>query len=126
MTNFLLQLGFMSLKATVIIGVVLILRFIFSGLHIAKKYVILLWIIPYIAMIIPWGVKMSFSFWNLTLEEQTKVEVDGCVLVDAALAGKQIADFIQFCGLSALSGNDKRCSGFIDQYGVHLVNDGIM
>lgn len=74
MTNFLLQLGFMSLKATVIIGVVLILRFIFSGLHIAKKYVILLWIIPYIAMIIPWGVKMSFSFWNLTLEEQTKVE----------------------------------------------------
>lgn len=74
MTGFLLRLGIMSLQATVIIFVVLILRFIFSRLHIAKKYIILLWIIPYIAMILPWGIKTPFSFWQLTQEGQTKLE----------------------------------------------------
>ena len=74
MTAFLLRLGTMSLQATVIIFVVLILRFIFSKLHIAKKYAILLWVIPYIAMILPWGIKTPFSFWQLTQEGQTKVE----------------------------------------------------
>ena len=68
MTEFLLRLGIMSLQATVIIFVVLILRFIFSKLHIAKKYSILLWIIPYIAMILPWSIKTPFSFWQLTQE----------------------------------------------------------
>ena len=74
MTEFLLRLGIMSLQATVIIFVVLILRFIFSKLHIAKKYSILLWIIPYIAMILPWSIKTPFSFWQLTQEGQTKLE----------------------------------------------------
>lgn len=74
MTEFLLRLGMMSLQATVIIFVVLVLRFIFSKLHIAKKYTILLWIIPYIAMLLPWGVKTPFSFWQLTQEGQTKIE----------------------------------------------------
>lgn len=74
MTEFLLRLGIMSLQATVIIFVVLILRFIFSKLHIAKKYIILLWIIPYIAMILPWSIKTPFSFWKLTQEGQTRLE----------------------------------------------------
>ena len=56
MTGFLLQLGLMSVQATIIIGVVLLVRFFFSKLHIAKKYAILLWIIPYIAMVLAWGV----------------------------------------------------------------------
>lgn len=74
MTGFLLQLGTMSLKAAIIVIVVLMLRFLFSKLHIAKKYTNLLWIIPYIAMILPWGIKTPFSFWNITYEGQTKVE----------------------------------------------------
>lgn len=74
MAEFLLQLGTMSVQATVIVGVVLLLRFIFSKLHIAKKYTNLLWIIPYIAMIIPWGIKTPFSFWQITQEGQTKIE----------------------------------------------------
>ena len=74
MTEFLLRLGIMSLQATVIIFVVLILRLIFSKLHIAKKYTNLLWVIPYIAMIFLWGVKTPFSFWQLTQESQTKIE----------------------------------------------------
>ena len=40
MTAFLLRLGTMSLQATVIIFVVLILRFIFLKLHIAKKHLV--------------------------------------------------------------------------------------
>ena len=74
MTGFLLQLGTMSLKAAIIVIVVLMLRFLFYKLHIAKKYTNLLWIIPYIAMILPWGIKTPFSFWNITYEGQTKVE----------------------------------------------------
>ncbi len=42
------------------------------------------------------------------------------------LTCQQIAHFIQCCRLTALSGNDQRGSRFIDQYGVHLINDGIM
>lgn len=74
MTEFLLRLGIMSLQATVIIFVVLILRLIFSKLYITKKYSIFLWLIPYIAMILPWGVKTPFSFWQFTQEGQTKIE----------------------------------------------------
>ncbi len=74
MTEFLLRLGIMSVQATVIIGAVLLLRFIFSKLHIAKKYTNLLWVIPYIAMILPWGIKTPFSFWQITQDSQTKIE----------------------------------------------------
>ena len=74
MTEFLLRLGIMSIQASVIIGAVLLLRFLFSKLHIAKKYTNLLWIIPYIAMILPWGIKTPFSFWQFTQESQTKIE----------------------------------------------------
>lgn len=74
MADFLLQLGTMSVQATIIIGVVLLLRFIFSKLHIAKKYTNLLWVIPYIAMILPWGIEAPFSFWQITQESQTKIE----------------------------------------------------
>lgn len=74
MTGFLLRLGMMSLQASIIICVVFMLRFLFSKLHIAKKYINLLWIIPYIALIFPWGIKTPFSFWNITYEGQTKVE----------------------------------------------------
>ena len=74
MTGFLLQLGLMSVQATIIIGVVLLIRFFFSKLHIAKKYAILLWIIPYIAMVLPWGVKTPFSFWQITNESRIRFE----------------------------------------------------
>lgn len=74
MTQFLLQLGTMSIQATIIIFVVLLLRFFFSKIHIAKKYTNLLWIIPYIAMILPWGIKTPFSFWQITQAGQAKIE----------------------------------------------------
>ena len=42
------------------------------------------------------------------------------------LSCQNIADFIQFGGLSALSGNDQRSTRLIDQYGVDLIDDRIM
>ena len=37
-----------------------------------------------------------------------------------------IADFVETGRLSALSGNNKRCSCLIDQHRVHLIDDGIV
>ena len=74
MTEFLLRLGFMSIQASVITCAVLLLRFVFSKLHIAKKYTNLLWVIPYVAMILPWEIKTPISFWQFTQEGQTKIE----------------------------------------------------
>ena len=39
---------------------------------------------------------------------------------------QDIADLIKLCGLSALAGNDKRGPRLINQYRVHLVDDGVM
>ena len=58
---------------------------------------------------------------------------DGCHLshFPAGLTALQlfcqnITDFVETGRLSALSGNNKRCSGLINQYGVNLINDGIV
>ena len=42
------------------------------------------------------------------------------------LSRQNVADFIQLGGFSALSGNDQRRTRLIDQYGVHLIDDGIV
>ena len=39
---------------------------------------------------------------------------------------QNIADFIKLRGFAALSGNNKRCTGFVNQYRVHLIDDGIV
>ncbi len=41
------------------------------------------------------------------------------------LACQDVADLIKLCRLSALSGNDQRCAGLINQDRVNLVNDRI-
>ncbi|MBQ8280447.1 MAG: hypothetical protein IJZ23_11440 [Roseburia sp.] len=64
MEEFLLQLGSMSLQASVVVAVVLVLRFLFEKLHIAKKYTMLLWLVPYICMVCPWKFVAPFSFWG--------------------------------------------------------------
>ena len=40
--------------------------------------------------------------------------------------GHIITEFIKFCGLSALSGDNQRRTGLVDQDGVNLINDRIM
>lgn len=64
MEEFLIQLGTMSLQASVVVAVVLVLRFLFEKLYIAKKYTMLLWLVPYICMVCPWKFGAPFSFWG--------------------------------------------------------------
>lgn len=64
MEAFLIRLGTMSIQAAVVIAVVLFLRYLFAKLHVPKKYVMLLWMVPYICMICPWKISLPFSFWG--------------------------------------------------------------
>ena len=58
---------------------------------------------------------------------------DGRHLVDLTgtlalghMLGQIVTHIVEGCGLVALSGDDQRCTGFIDQDGVDLVDDGIV
>ena len=64
MEAFLIHLGTMSIQAAVVIVVVRLLRYLFPKLHVPKKYVMLLWMVPYICMICPWKISLPFSFWE--------------------------------------------------------------
>lgn len=64
MSAFMMKLGIMSIQATVIIGIVFLTRWMFSKLHVAKKHLCILWVIPYLTMICPWKPASIFSFWN--------------------------------------------------------------
>ena len=48
------------------------------------------------------------------------------VLTALHLLGQHVTDLIKFGRLPALTGNDQRGTCFIDQYGVDLIDDGIM
>ena len=65
MNTFLIQLGTMSLQASVAILVVLILRWVFAKTNISKKYVMLLWMIPFLLLICPWKISVPVGFWNV-------------------------------------------------------------
>lgn len=65
MNTFLIQLGTMSLQASVAILVVLILRWVFAKTNISKKYVMLLWMIPFLLLICPWKISVPAGFWNV-------------------------------------------------------------
>ena len=42
------------------------------------------------------------------------------------LSCEDIADLIKLGGFAALAGNDQRGTGFVDENGVHLVDDGVV
>lgn len=64
MAGFIVHLGYMSLQAVLIICVVLLVRKVFSLLHISKKYVMLLWMIPFFCLIFPWKISSPAGFWS--------------------------------------------------------------
>lgn len=64
MERFILHLGIMSGQAAVVICVVLLVRAIFSRLHVAKKFLNLLWLLPFFVMVFPWKPESSISFWS--------------------------------------------------------------
>jgi len=64
MIHFIRILGSMSLQATLIILVVLIFRKLFEKIYISKKYMMLLWAIPFFLLICPWKISVPFGFWE--------------------------------------------------------------
>ena len=64
MSTFIIQLVTMSLQASVTIVVVLLLRKAFAMLGISKKYVMLLWAIPFFLLLCPWKISSPFGLWN--------------------------------------------------------------
>ena len=64
MGTFVIQLGTMSLQASAAVLVVLVLRNIFSMAHISKKYVMFLWVIPFLLLICPWKISSPLGLWN--------------------------------------------------------------
>ena len=81
----------MSLQAVLIIGVVFGIRKLFALAHISKKYVMLLWIIPFFFLIFPWKIAVPRGFWSSAATEFTA----GLGGMDAADVKKafQDADF---------------------------------
>lgn len=113
MTTFLIQLGTMSIQASVAILVVLVLRKIFATAGVSKKYVMLLWMIPFLLLICPWKISIPVGFWNVapsdyneqyteyamerwaeslvvTERAQVQIPVDEVASADNAMASEQI------------------------------------
>ena len=70
MERLIVQIGIMSVQAAIVICVILLVRLFFARLHVPKKYVMLLWIIPYFLMVCPWKIESSFSFWQVMESRQ--------------------------------------------------------
>lgn len=70
MGEFLSGLGLMSLQAGCVVLVVLIVRLLFGKLRVPKKYVMFLWLVPYLCMICPWKIESAFGFWRQPQEYQ--------------------------------------------------------
>lgn len=66
MDKFIIQLGTMSFQAGIVIGVVLLVRFLFARMHVPKKYMCILWVLPYLCMVCPWKLESEFGFWQTT------------------------------------------------------------
>jgi len=65
MEQFIIQLGYMSIQAVVVILEVLLVRVAFAGAHVPKMYANWLWFLTYIVMICPWKISSAFSFWRM-------------------------------------------------------------
>ena len=61
----------------------------------------------------------------LTKDRVELTELCG-LLTTLKLTGQHIADLIELRGLSGLSGNDERCTCFIDQDGIDLIDDAVV
>ena len=64
MAEFMMMLIQMSIQATFIVLVVLVIRKLFEWLRISKKYTMLLWIIPFFCLVCPWKISVPVGFWN--------------------------------------------------------------
>ncbi len=70
MDKFVIQLGTMSIQSSIVIGVVFLVRLVFERMHVPKKYMCILWILPYLCMVCPWKLESEFGFWQTTARMQ--------------------------------------------------------
>lgn len=64
MENFTFNLGMMSFRGSVVVCIVLLLRLLFRKLNISHKYMVLLWMIAFFNLAVPWKVSMPVGFWG--------------------------------------------------------------
>ena len=115
MEQFILQLGMMSLQASVVIGVVLVVRMLFMQFRVPKKYMCILWILPYLCMICPWKIEADFGFWRMP--EQVQVEQVQEVLEKLPLGNGQVPEEQQ---LVNVEGNTKENPEVLSEHTVGM------
>ncbi len=86
MRDFLIALLELSIQGSIVILVILALRFLFDRLGLAKKYTNILWLIPFIGLVLPWKMPTDISVWNMA--PQSTVESN------EAYEDKEQGDFI--------------------------------
>ncbi len=64
MGDFIICLGLMGLQASFVIVVIFIIRAVFNIVHIPRKYIIFLWMIPFFFLVFPWKITSPAGFWN--------------------------------------------------------------
>ncbi len=84
MTNFIILLGSMSLQAALIILLVLLCRKLFEIVHISKKYMMFLWVLPFFFLIWPWKISVPFGVWE---NAPTDYVLEGLVSEEDFLTG---------------------------------------
>lgn len=90
MEQFILRLGMMSLQASIVIGVVLLVRVLFMQMQVPKKYMCILWILPYLCMVCTWKFEADFGFWRMP--EQVQVEQVQEVFEELAFGNGQVPE----------------------------------
>ncbi len=68
MEQFFLRLLDMSIRAGMVIGIILVVRAFFNLVKIPKHFVYLLWLIPFIRLICPWSPESPVGLIPETVE----------------------------------------------------------
>lgn len=69
---FLIQLMDRCVQSAIVAALVLILRLLFDRLQVPKKYICLLWLLPFVCMLIPWRIESRFSLMPQLFSESPK------------------------------------------------------
>lgn len=99
MEEFMIQFINMSIQTAWIVCVILLVRMILIKMNIPRKYIQILWIIPYFRMIIPWQMKSRFSLMpdeRIMLNHNKLIGAEGMLSrgpeVNAGSLGEGIGD----------------------------------
>lgn len=64
MGDFIICLGLMGLQASFVIIVVFAIRAVFNIVHIPRRYITFLWMVPFFFLVFPWKITSPAGFWN--------------------------------------------------------------